>query len=58
MDRFWDIIFYLEDHWLVLGAVVVWTGAALGVALGTYDHWSLEWEMRRASRRPNQIRKF
>ncbi|HKR84633.1 MAG TPA: hypothetical protein VJS37_10675 [Terriglobales bacterium] len=45
MDRFWQIVSYLEDQWLLGLAVVVWMSAVIGVALGTYDHWSAVWKM-------------
>ena len=56
VDRFWEIASYLEAHWLLGLAVVLWIGAALAVALGTYEHWSVVWKMRRASRRMKELR--
>ena len=56
MDPFWQIVSYLEDQWLLGLAVVVWIGAVIGTALATYDHWSVMWKMRRATRRMQEVR--
>lgn len=58
MNQFWDIVSYLEEHWWVLIAVVLWIGAVIDVALGTYDYWSVVWKMRRVSRRMKELRKL
>jgi len=58
MDQLWDVVSLLEERWWLLIAVVVWLAAAIGVALGTYDYWSIVWKMRRASRRMKALGRF
>lgn len=58
MARLFDIVSYLMQHWWIGIVVVVWIGAAIGTALGTFDILKIRWMYRQRMKELRKSRIF